>query len=258
MRQFVRRRHRSSIPRPFIAPRPQVILITAQKFIWLAVLIAVVSLALWAYFSGVFTIKHIFCTQAGEPCSTAIAAELKNHQGKNILTFRADEVEKKILAGSGAIEKASITITLPSTIKVNLKLRTSVLTAAVATSSGELVYIDSRRVPFRVDQNSGKEAQILSPKIAALTLGQPIVDPSLLMAIDLAQTLSDYFISFTRIEPYPDRLQVVLKNAPLVFFPLEGNYYELVPSLQLILRETTIQQEKPRVIDLRFSKPILR
>lgn len=257
MRRFIRRRPRSVSPRTFVPPRPKVILITAQKFVWLFVLIIVLSLALWAHFSGFFSIKHIYCNEEEGPCSPAIAAELRNHQGKNILTFRAHEVEEKILTGSSAIEKAIISVSLPSTIHVKLDLRTSTLTAAVATNSAQLVYIDSRHMPFRIDKSSGEEAQIISPKIAGLTLGQPISDQSLLHAINLAQTLSDYFISFTRIELFEDRLQVVLKNAPLALFPLEDNYHELVPSLQLILRETKIQGET-KVIDLRFSKPILR
>ncbi|MBI2009647.1 MAG: FtsQ-type POTRA domain-containing protein [Candidatus Chisholmbacteria bacterium] len=256
MRKFISRRRSLVSPRPFVPPRPKVILITAQKFVWLFVLIIVLSLTLWAQFSGFFTIKHIYCTEGEGPCSEDIAAELERHQSNNILTFRAAELEEKILKGSHSIEKAQIRVSLPDTILVNLDLRMSTLTAATATNSGELVYIDGNHTPFQIQEKSGQEAQIISPKVTALTLGQPIQDPALLSAIDLAQTLQDYFISFTRIELYPDRLQVVLKNAPLALFPLEGNYYELVPSLQLILRETTIQETK--AIDLRYSKPILR
>ena len=166
MRNLMRRRRRYVSPRPFTPPRPRVLLITAQKFIWLFTLIAFFGFAVWAYTSGFFTIKYIYCTleEEEEPCPAAVVAELNHHQHQNMLTFRADEVENKILSGSTNIETVVISVSLPSTIQVKLSLRTSTLTAATAIASSQVVSIDSRNVPFQVDQNS-KDKSLIIPRV---------------------------------------------------------------------------------------------
>lgn len=251
------RRYRP-LPRSFVPQSPEVVLITLKKFIWVMVAALFMTVGALVYASGFFTIKHIYCSQEGEPCPLSIAAELANHQHKNILTFRAAEVEAKLLAASPGIQHITITVSLPDTIRVNLTGRTPNLTAAVSTSSTQLVFIDNRNVPFQVEEHSPLRPEIVGPKMSELKLGETIEDKNILSAIELAHTLNDYFIKYEYVKVWPDRLQVVLKNAPEAIFPLEGDYSLLVPSLQLILRQTTIELGEPRLIDLRFSKPILR
>lgn len=251
------RRIRRRVPRPFSPFRPSVFLISRQTLVWFAVALGSLGLVWLIFFSDLFHIKSITCEFAGSPCGEDVTAELEKQRGKNILTVRADTVEKKLQEGNLQVGRAQAEVTLPDTLSVVLTPRDAIFTAAVATDSAQFVFIDQSSVPFRVQDNQEPPAEVISPAVSSLSLGEYIRDPGMLASLALADSLKRHFVSFRFILKTDDRLQVVLKNGVVALLPTTDSINQKVASLQLILSQTTITP-LPKEIDLRFEKPVLR
>lgn len=55
-----------------------------------------------------------------------------------------------------------------------------------------------------------------------------------------------------------DTLRVLLKDGPVVYFPVDGDPEILAGALQLTLSRSKMQNILPKEIDLRYSNPVLR
>jgi len=240
----------------FKPPSSKFFVVTTQKLVWPLVALSVTLLIAWTYLSGFFNVKKTLCISGERPCGEAISAEINKLIGQNILTFRASVLEQKLKKADISIQNVTTAISLPSTIKVSLSSRNDFSTLAAATDSAT-IFVDQNLVPFKVEKKSSTPAQIFSPLVSNLELGEQITNPIILSAIKLTQSLNDNFISFKFITIHSDRLQVVLKNNQQALFSHLDNYSISVPSLQLILSRATIEP-KPKTIDLRFKKPVLR
>ena len=257
MRQTSKKKYPAKrIKRRFRPSPPRFFLLTTQKFSWALLALLSVGLLAFAIFSDLFHIKKILCLHGESPCSAVVEAELSKFMGKSILTFRADQLERTLRQADIAVESVDVKPKLPHTIQVKLSSRGSTITLSIATSSAVL-YVDDQLVPFKLDETSQKPTQIISDKVKYLSLGEQIIDPVIVSAIRLNRELKDNFISFQNIEALDDRLQVLLKNNTLAIFTINSDFSKTVPSLQYILQEDTIGQ-RPKQIDLRFNKPVLR
>ena len=250
-------RRKSLRHRPSHLPASRIILLFIKKFNWLILAIGVSGFITWTLTSDLFLIKKILCLHGERPCTEAVEAELASFIGKNILLFRADNLEKKLQAASISVQDVSVRAQLPHTIHVSLISRDATFSLSSNPDSTRVLLVDENLVPFKVQEKAKNSARIVSPRVSSLSLGEQIMDPILASSIKLAQTLNSHFIGFEMIETFNDRLQVVLKNKQLVVFAVDGDFSKSVPSLQLILGRSTIL-DKPKTIDLRFQKPVLR
>lgn len=239
--------------RPF---EPKFFIVTAKHFSWILIVLVVISLVIAAYFSNIFAIKKILCVHNDRPCSPAVEAELNNLMGQNILLFRYSELEEKLKLADVSVQQVLVKPILPHTISVHLSSRGATITISPATGSASLL-VDATNVPFDIDEHPKSPAQIISSNVNNLRIGEQINDPIILSAISLSQSLTDNFVSYEFIQTEQERLNVLLKNGTVAIFEINANYALKVPSLQYILREATIGK-KPKIIDLRFNKPVLR
>ncbi len=249
-------RHHKVCAKIFTPPPPKFVLLTTQKFLWFLSPVMIVGLLIWLGFSGTFNIKHILCLYEDRPCSDAIESELNNFLGKNILTFQAATLEKKLAAADISVRAVSVTPQLPDTLRINLGKRSGIMTLGIATESAKLL-VDESQTPFEIEEKSLTPAQIISSRVKNLSLGEPIKDKLLLSAISLHQALQDNFVAYKLITADENLLSVDLIDGQIALFNPAGDMEKTAASLQLILREATIQP-KPREIDLRFDKPVLR
>jgi len=74
---------------------------------------------------------------------------------------------------------------------------------------------------------------------------------------EIIELLGRYEIYAVSIKPQPDGIAVKLGNGTQIYFPKE-NLETKVASLQLLLKRFTIEGRKIKVIDLRYSKPIIK
>ena len=227
-----------------------------RKSIWLG-LLAISLLGIWfAFNSPLFRIYTILCTYNDRPCPVEIETELSGLKDSSILTFRPQKVEKKIRKADISISSITINPQLPHTLTVTITSRISSITMGSSNTSAQLI-IDHNYVPFEIEATPSSLPKITSSHAVNIALGQPLSDPLLKSAMALSKTLNDYFIIFDTIQAEDYHLTVVLKNGIRAIFPMDGNFRDQVTSLQLILRESTIQPPLQEV-DLRFAKPVIR
>lgn len=227
-----------------------------QRFVWVYVLLLLLLAVGILFFSPLFRINTLLCTFDERPCPAHLEAELNHYLGQSLLTLRPQTLEYKLRTAEYRADKIQISPLLPHQLRVTITSRVQHLTLAQASNSAQLV-VDQNLVPYELVATPSSFPKIVSSQVADIPLGEPIKNPVLKSALQLAQTLDEYFLSYEFIETQNSSIKVRLKPDLMAIFPAGEDFSTLVTSLQLILRESTIQP-KPAEIDLRFSKPILR
>ncbi len=248
--------YQKKLPRFLRFCDPKTILLIAKHNIWLIILLLFITSLFGTFNSNIFSISTILCTYNERPCRSEIEIELSQIKGKNILVFRDQPLIDKLHKADVTINEITVAHKLPNTISVTMVGRNKSITIAAATDSAQLI-VDDQLMPYAIEATKSAEAKIISSHATNIVLGRQITDPLLSKAVLLAQVLDNYFVPFRTIIAEDYHLEVNLANGTQAIFPTDGNFPQLVTSLQLILRESTIQPP-PSEVDLRFAKPVFR
>ncbi|MFZ2199178.1 MAG: cell division protein FtsQ/DivIB [Microgenomates group bacterium] len=210
------------------------------------------------FYSNLFVITDISCNLDFMPCDNpAILAELDKLKDQNIFTLKTTSVSSKFTSGDFTIRGSQITKELPGKLKVELESVYPVVALKIKDVSTWVALDDKYRVITQRDSDPNVPTVIVSGPLT-LALGKPITSPDLLNALNLTRRLFEQLPSIKSITLVDEnRLDVLLDNGKIaILTPKKDVPYQL-RSLQAILQEVTIS-EGVRIIDVRFSQPVLR
>ncbi|MBI4035297.1 MAG: hypothetical protein HY381_02770 [Candidatus Chisholmbacteria bacterium] len=208
--------------------------------------LTLVSLIVFIIAGPALRLRRIFCQVDTNPCPTSVLSQLQQLQGRSVLFLNTANITKSLL-DIPDYKAATATVNFPSTLRVTIAPRTPAAQVITASDSARLLVDD--------------EGIILSP--AATPANLPVIfastldSESLVYSIKLAQLLTTNFLSYQQITIVsPQTLEVVLSSGVRVRFTSLKDASSQLRSLQLILRQATIDPI-PQLIDVRFDKPVI-
>lgn len=231
-------------------------LLTKKRFLWIFFVVTFAVFVWWILFGGALSVQKISCEINRENCGPDIEAELFRLKGKSFLTFKKQELEKKLKNADPAILNVKISIILPNKLEVVIQKRKPVAILKYE-NSGKAVLVDGDGFVFAFTEPEDEWFPVVTIDYKTkLQIGEKLNNPSLISAIELIKVLQEQYLPFNKIQVSQEDILVELNDQTDAIFSQEGNLEKQVTSLQQILSQATIHT-KPKRIDVRQKKPVV-
>lgn len=206
---------------------------------------------LYFFITGeVFSLKTVYI--AGDPMAVT---DLTIFQKKrNVLLLSKSFITNEIITKNPWIATITITKFLPQSLYIDIQKRSP----AVMLDSGQRLYVDKDGVVLPVIAGITKDYPLLNCPISVKS-GQSIVDQSIRQGVQIVFNLES-FADFQPTSLTCTDSQMMLIDFPQtrVLYSSRQNPDSLVASLQLLFKQFRIEGKWPKMIDLRFDKPVLK
>ena len=200
-------------------------------------------------FSPTFKISRLFCQVDTSPCPPPVLVELNQLKGLSVFLVKTQPVKTKLAQANPAYRDINFQVQFPNSIRLEITSRQPFAVVKISTDSAGLVVDQDAVVLPSSSPPAANLALIIAPDPQALITAT---------AVKLAGLFQDYYLPFNQIMVTPDQvIQVSLPAGTLVRFSPLKDLTSQLRSLQLILKQATIVEHQPRIIDVRFDKPIL-
>ncbi len=242
----------------FHPTRSKYILITTDYLLPLAICLGIIALGYLALFSPFFQIKTVTCTLDYQVCTDpSLLVELENQKGQNILRFRPERLESRLTSADFTVREAVITRSLPDTLNVQLQ---SVYPAVALKIVGEDTWIvldPTLRVIGKRTSDPNVPAVIV-PGTLTVTVGKRPEGDSVIKALELTLRLSSELVEVKTLTLVDDNtIEILLPTGLRALFTPRDDEVRQLRALQAVLADATILSGV-RIIDVRFSQPVLR
>ena len=231
---------------------------TSAYLLPLLICLSVAFIVYLTLYSSFFKINHVMCTLDYEECSDPVLlAEIDHLKGQNIFTLSPQAVSTRLIAGDFRIREAKIQRELPGTVRILLQSVYPVVALQIKNDPTWVLMDNQFRVisTRTIDPNV---PTIIVPGPLTLTIGKPPTNPLIIRSLSLAKKLADEFFTFKTLTMVDeDTIELVLPSGKTAIFTPKKDELEQLKLLQVILGGVTITKEM-RVIDVRFSQPVLR
>lgn len=242
----------------FQPSKSKYLVITADYILPTLICVGVAVLAYFSLYSPIFAVTTITCDLDFQECDNpAVLVELEKLKGQNIFTLDTAAVTRRLTSGDFTIRQAEVARSLPGTVSVQLQSIYPVVALQIA-GDPTWVVMDSQ---FRVIATRSKDPNVptvIVPGPLTVVIGQSPQDPLIMATLKLAIRLADELFtikSLTLIDA--DTIELTLEDGKKAIFTPKKDELEQLRLLQLILGGDTINKET-RIIDVRFSRPVLR
>ena len=217
-----------------------------------AFIVAICVLVLASYFSPIFKIKSISFNEDQNCLTEEKQLQKYNLSVKNLLLLNLDKLTESLKSDFPCINELSIKKTFPTKLEFDVK------------SSQPVVEIEGSNLAIFKDglvtqkDSSNKLPAIFMPPNVQANLGQKIINPTTLIAIEIAVLLTktDFTVQNIRIIESTN-IVAYDSNGTVVQFSSSKSPTAQVDSLQFILSKAKIDAVKIAKIDLRFDKPVI-
>lgn len=208
------------------------------------------------FFSPLFTVKTIVCTQDFEPCNNPfILAEAETLKGKNIFLLNGNKFVNLLTTGDFQTRSGEIKKDLPTTLTISLQSVYPILALHV---QGETRYatLDSNLSVLKLLENNPHVPVIELNSPLSLQIGHPIPDETfnkiLRYSVSIIRGISDT----SEIKISGDDLILTLNNGLQLVLTIHRDIAHQISALKAVLEDATIR-EGLRKVDVRFSQPVL-
>jgi hypothetical protein len=216
---------------------------------WIVAILITVGLGYGIYrlTTWVFTIHTIEIV--GEH---AIVTVDEKRISKNLLFFPSDVFRTQILQSSPALADVQFEKKFPGTLRIIPILRTP---AAILVSSDRVVLVDEQGIVL-ADGDGGLHLPVLNIPTEAFRVGQALADVRVQLALALVKGLAPDVVIHSVI--YENSSYLRAKSEKLdIIVTQEKSAEETMATLQLLVSGFRIKGTLPKVVDLRFDKPIV-
>lgn len=202
--------------------------------------------------SSLFALKNIHCKTQYGPCSKSDEERLTTLLGENFFFYNTQTLtlglKKAFLNRSVYVEKI-----FPDTLSVSIEKRKAIVVVKLPEKNDlYLVDVDGEII----DKVQESFLPNLTVEDTTLEVGQRLNQKNLTAAKIFHLVFKADNIRQAKVED--NKLIVQTGDAATVYFPLTRDPQALVGALQLILTRSRIEGKLPKLIDLRYSKPILK
>lgn len=225
-----------------------------SKVFKILLVLKLIGLGVLALTSNVFSINNFDCKTQYGPCLENDNKAYQAFLGKNLFLVNTKEVQNLGLQNF-MNRKVSVQRVFPNTLAIVLDKRKP-LVALKAINSNLLLLADREGVILEFVENSSLPTVVIQQQITGLSVGQKL-DERLITAIQgfymtyKAQGVQGAVLS-------DKTLRFELSDGIIVFYSLDRDPEVSVGALQLILSRSRIEGKLPKIIDLQYSKPVVR
>lgn len=177
----------------------------------------------------------------------------EDKMNKNLLFFPAQKVRAQLLVQNPILKDIQIRKKFPHTIEIIAYARDP---SARLTLSDHEVIVDNEGVVLGLAGAEHRVLPLLSLSISNGSLGTTIDDPNVRQSLAIVKGIGKdiAIISITNI----DSTTLLAKTDRVdIYFPQNGETSDKVATLQTLISGFRIKGNLPKVIDLRFDKPIV-
>ena len=242
----------------FLPTRSKYLVITADYIVPTLITLGVIFLAYLTLYSPYFAITNVTCQLDFEPCENpAVIVEIDKLKGQNIFTLDTQSVTRRLTSGDFTIRQSEVSRTLPSSVQIDLQSVYPVVALQIAQDPNWVIMDDQFRV-IAVRSEDPNVPTVIVPGPLTVVVGQSPTDPLILTSLKLALRLADELVTIKSLALIDaDTIELTLGDGKIAVFTPKKDELEQLRLLQVILEGATITKET-RIIDVRFSRPVLR
>lgn len=175
--------------------------------------------------------------------------------GKNLLRFDAVALAKALEQENPKIRNVVVQKKLPSTLVVRFESREPVLVAADRDQQTHFL-VDKTGVVFEITKKTNQYPLLITRRVS-LKEGVILADPGEKTAITMVKLIEETNLELERVTIEAEKMLAVIDSIEIVLRTTEVDPNKL-KALQFLVKRFTIEGKKPKKIDLRFEKPIVK
>lgn len=235
------------------------IVITFKSIISLVIFIFLIIAVIFVFQSDYFKICQIDCQTENFPCMSEDKNLFAKALGNNIFLFETQKLTDSIKKDNPEIAELLLEKKLPHKIVVQIDRRQAFVCLDL---NQEQWYIgDKKGVIFKKLDHCPHEMVKVFYKngLEDIKLGEQIKDQGLKSVFSIIELIQDNLVGLKEIRvDAKQNLTLLLEQGIIASFSATKNSQAQVDSLHFILRLSKIEGNLPKVIDLRFDKPVIK
>ncbi|MFZ5844870.1 MAG: cell division protein FtsQ/DivIB [Patescibacteria group bacterium] len=219
------------------------------RFLSFLIVTGILTLVISSTIDRIFKIKVIKVIGVGVEMQVE-----RSRLPQNLLFFPTRQIENEIKKHQPLVETVIIRKKYPQTLEIEVKRRFAI--ARLKTSRGEL-QLDKDGVVMGDEQRLSSDLPILFfPQEGEFKTGTVVSDQSVRQALKFVE-LTQGFLQTFEISKLDDKSLRSRSEKTEIFFPQQGDLHELASTLQTLTTGFRIKGTLPKLMDLRFEKPIV-
>lgn len=200
-----------------------------------------------------FLISDVDCKTQYGPCGDKDLEKLESYKGANLFLIDTNKIAGRLLSDFGN-SRVYVYRVFPARLAATIaKKRAFVAFARAGELDTFLVSADG--TVLSLEANSPLPT-IYTDSQAKIVVGAKVDKQAVTAAKIVYLAYKTYGASGGQLAG--ETLTIQLPDRTTVYFPLQAEPEVLIGALQLIRNESKMQEKLPRVIDLRYSNPVLR
>lgn len=228
--------------------------ITIEKIYTGGIVLAFILLSFYLYKSSSLQLKNIDCSSQYGPCNVEDLAKFEQYKNKNLLFLDSSEVKNK---GEESYNNRKVIVQkyFPGTLKIILEKRKSIVALKSRDPRSPILAIDRDGTLIDTPKETQLPVIYIRRNLGDLYLGEKVEQP----VVNAVQVfyLSQKYWNIQDAVLDQDKLQITLDSQTIVNFALDRDPQALVGALQLIETRSRIEGKLPKLIDLRYIRPVL-
>jgi len=170
----------------------------------------------------------------------------------NLLLFPSEKVREDLLRAYPALSDVHIQKKFPSTLVIRLTMRRAI---ARAYRGERMVSVDASGVVWE-SAAGGSMLPLIALPVAPIRDGEKMTDPVFLQAVTFIAAAGEAVEGGIITKEDSQSLRATIGQTD-IYFPQNGPLTDKVTTLQTLFVGFRIKGALPKVIDLRFDKPIV-
>lgn len=242
----------------FRPTRSKYIVFTADYLLPLTICLCVILLGYVVLYAPFFKIEHTECTVDYQPCSDpTLLAEIDRLKGQNIFRLATNKLSARLTSSDFTIREAHIIRVLPNSVSITLQSVAPVVALKVEGIETWIVLDPDLRVIATRGADPNVPTVLVSTQLV-IKVGQRPKGESIIKTLELALRLSEELFEVKTLRLIDaDTIELALSSGMLAIFTPQKDEVVQLRALQAVLADATIIKGV-RVIDVRFSQPVLR
>ncbi|PIS09137.1 hypothetical protein COT75_02655 [Candidatus Beckwithbacteria bacterium CG10_big_fil_rev_8_21_14_0_10_34_10] len=255
-----RQRNKSSKKKKIIfKPKPsKYLVITFKSLAFVIVFVSLLAGLIYFFLSDIFKISKIECQVNGQACQDEEQVLILDFYGENIFLFNEKKNKKIIEASKVEIKRTIFKKRLPNKLLIKFEKRQGI--ALVSKDKQNWFLIDKDGYVFQKFLENPNDYPLIHwpDENIYLHFGLKLDKDELLAALEFLSLIKDSFLKVELIELRNSSITIFLNDNLIASLSASKKIVNQVDSLQFILRQSKIEGEPPRWIDIRFDKPVVK
>lgn len=205
----------------------------------------------------ILQVKDINCLINNSPCSETYYIDVSTIKNHNILFINKNNIIKSIINHNPIVANVIVDKKIPNSINIYLTKRKA---SYLLITKQQTLMIDEEGMALALTDDIDRTELVPIETEESFAVGQKIVSPAILSAMNLAKLLQNSALSVKTISTSDiNEVVIFLHSGILLRFNGERDINKQVDSVKLILDKPSEKDKLPiKEIDLRYDDPIIR